>query len=120
MDIIENNGNCLAQTTWHTWANQDGDCDQHGCRGKMYRSGRTHVKAEFSTDGWMAVYMDGTLVNVNDPIPSEQAQHQVHHNMHTNGVQIQSSQWVGWVPKGRCAIGGNLQSSSFSIENIVV
>ena len=53
MDIIENNGNCLAQTTWHTWPNHNGDCDQGGCWGQMYHpnGGLFHLRAEFIADG---------------------------------------------------------------------
>jgi hypothetical protein len=39
MDIIENNGNCIAQSTWHTWPNKSGGCDEGGCEGNMYLKG---------------------------------------------------------------------------------
>jgi len=120
MDIIENNGNCLAQTTWHTWVNHDGDCDQGGCWGQKYRSGVTKVRAEFTTDGWMTVLMDGQKVDVSNPVPSAAAHSYVHDTMASKGAQIQSSQWVGWVPAGNCASGGDLDSSTFSINNVRV
>merc|ERR1712217_630852 len=120
MDIIENNGNCLAQTTWHTWANHDGDCDKGGCEGQLYRNGTTKIRAEFSADGWMTVYMDGTKVDVSHPVPSEKAHQYVHDTMASKGAQIQSSQWVGWVPSGNCPGGGDLGGSTFSIKNIRV
>merc|ERR1712107_133545 len=55
MDIIEMNGNCLAQTTVHTWPNKNGGCDRNGCASAMKVSGKFHVKAEFSVGGWMTV-----------------------------------------------------------------
>lgn len=118
MDIIEMNGNCLAQTTWHTWPNHNGDCDQAGCWGQRYRNGRSHVKAAFSADGWMKVYIDGSEVGVTNPVPSGSARSYVRDTMSRVGAQIQSSQWVGWVPQGNCGGGGDLGSSTFSIENV--
>jgi len=118
MDIIEMNGNCVGQTTWHTWANHNGDCDRGGCAGKMYRSGVSKFHAEFSQDGWMTVTIDGKSVDVNSPHPSEAAHKNVHDTMASRGAQIQSSQWVGWVPSGNCQGGGGLDSSAFSIKNI--
>eukprot|EP00928_Gymnodinium_smaydae_P024532 TRINITY_DN19824_c0_g1_i1.p1 TRINITY_DN19824_c0_g1~~TRINITY_DN19824_c0_g1_i1.p1 ORF type:complete len:320 (+),score=30.22 TRINITY_DN19824_c0_g1_i1:42-1001(+) len=120
MDIIENNGDCLAQTTWHTWPNHNGDCDQGGCWGQRYRSGVSHVRAEFTQDGWMTVLIDGTKVDVVNPVPSENAHKYVRDVMSSKGAQIQSSQWVGWVPAGNCPGGGDLGSSSFSIQNLRV
>lgn len=120
MDIIENNGNCIAQTTWHTWPNHNGDCDQGGCWGQMYRKGKTQIRAEFSSDGWMTVYMDGSKVDVTHPVPSENAHRYVHDTMASKGAQIQSSQWVGWVPSGNCPGGGDLGGSTFSITDVRV
>lgn len=120
MDIIEMNGNCLAQTTWHTWPNHNGDCDQNGCFGQTSRSGKSHIKAEFSTEGWMTVSMDGKKVDVTNPVPSDKAVSYVAATMKRLGAQIQSSQWVGWVPDDNCGAAGDLDSSTFSIKNIRV
>jgi len=120
MDIIENNGNCIAQTTWHTWPNHNGDCDKGGCMGTMYRKGKSHIRAEFTGDGWMNVLIDGRKVNVNNPVPSSNAHRYVHDTMISKGAQIQSSQWVGWVPAGNCPGDGNLGASTFSVQNIKV
>lgn len=117
---MENNGNCLAQTTWHTWANHKGGCDRGGCMGQRYRSGVSHFRAEFSQDGWMTVYIDGRKVDVTHPVPSAAAHKYVHDTMAQKGAQIQSSQWVGWVPGGNCHGGGGLGSSTFSIKNLKV
>ena len=35
MDIIEANGDCAMQTTWHTNPNHNGGCDEGGCAGRM-------------------------------------------------------------------------------------
>jgi len=120
MDIVENNGNCVSQTTWHTWANHQGGCDRGGCMGKKYRSGKSHFRAEFSQDGWMTVFIDGQKVDVTNPVPSASAHKYVHDTMASKGAQIQSSQWVGWVPSGNCQGGGGIWGSTFSIENIRV
>jgi hypothetical protein len=120
MDIVENNGNCLAQATWHTWPNHKGDCDRGGCWGQKYRSGVSQIRAEFSQDGWMTVSVDGQKIDVSNPVPSESAHKYVHDTMASVGAQIQSSQWVGWVPSGNCQGGGGLDSSTYSIKNIKV
>ena len=120
MDIIENNGNCLAQTTWHTWPNKNGDCDQGGCWGQSYISGTFHVKATFSTDGWMQVSINGNNVNVVNPVPSNSAKDYVAQTINSLGVQFHSTQWQGWVPAGTCPGGGSLDSSRFSVRNLRV
>merc|ERR1712232_171092 len=40
--------------------------------------------------------------------------------MASKGAQIQSSQWVGWVPSGNNCGRGDLGSSTFSIRNLRV
>lgn len=122
MDIIENNGNCLAQTTWHTWANYNGGCDRNGCWGQTQRNGVTRVRTEFAADGYMTVYMDGSKVEVANPVPSSDAVAYVNQTMVHNGAQIQSSQWVGWVPTDdSCTTSsGDLSTSAFTISNITI
>lgn len=120
MDIIEMNGDCEAQTTWHTWANHNGDCDQGGCFGQMARHGKSHIKAEFSTEGNMTVSIDGKNVDVTNPVPSDKAVRYVAATMKRVGAQIQSTQWVGWVPAGKCGATGDLDSSTFSVKNVRV
>merc|ERR1719162_126575 len=89
--------------------------------GQTYRSGKTKMRAAFSTDGWMTVFMDGSKVDVTSPVPSEAAHKYVHDTMASKGVQIQSSQWVGWVPGAKeCPGGNNLDGSTFSIRNVRV
>jgi len=120
MDIIENNGGCLSQSTWHTWPNKNGDCDENGCWAQEDIKGknRFHVKAAFSTDGWMSVSIDGVQFQYKNPVPSGNAQAYVAKIMQSTGAQIQSSQWQGWVP-GSCG-SGDLSSSSFTVSNIKV
>uniref|UniRef100_A0A6T8UVI0 Cellulase n=1 Tax=Noctiluca scintillans TaxID=2966 RepID=A0A6T8UVI0_NOCSC len=120
MDIIENNGNCLAQTTWHTWPNHNGDCDEGGCWGqRSLPGGSFQMKAEWSADGWMTVTMDGNVVDVSNPVPSENAKEYMAQQMQSIGAQIQSSQWVGWVPgASNCPGSGDLGSSKYSVRNL--
>jgi len=120
MDIIEMNGNCVGQTTWHTYGNHTGGCDRGGCWGKKYRSGKSHFKASFSTDGWMEVTIDGQKVAVTNPTPNQAEQNVVRDTMNKVGAQIQSSQWQGWVPSGNCPGNGGMSNSQFSIQNIRV
>jgi len=120
MDIIENNGNCLGQTTWHVWPGNQGGCDQNGCYGQKYRSGKTNFKAAFTTTGFMTVYMDGVEVDVIHPKPARKAVEAAVDKMAKVGGRIISSQWEGWAPWGNCGPHGSLSNSSYSIENLVV
>lgn len=119
MDIVENNGNCISQVTWHTWPNHNGGCDQNGCGGTQYASGYRTMRAEFATNGYMTVTIGGNRVNVS-PNPSSDAVNYVAQQTRAYGLQFHSTQWVGWVPGGNCAGGGNLDGSTFSIKNLVV
>lgn len=121
MDIVEMNGNCLAASTVHTWSNHNGGCDKGGCAATTRVSGKFHVKASFSADGWMTVAFNGNNNDGYNPHPSENCKQNVVQNMNSKGAQIQSSQWQGWVPgANQCPGGGNLGSSSFTISNLVV
>jgi len=120
MDIVEMNGNCAAQATWHTWPNHNGDCDQGGCGGVQHVSGQFNVRAEFQSDGWFRVKYNGVEVGYN-PHPSSNAQNYVRETMQSKGATIESSQWVGWVPaENECPGWGDLDSSVFSIRNLRV
>merc|ERR1711920_1108901 len=121
MDIIEMNGNCYAASTVHTWPNNNGGCDRGGCASHMRVSGKFHVMAEFSPDGWMTPVINGYKNEKYNPSPSGNCKANVVQNMNSKGAQIQSSQWTGWVPGGdQCPGGGDLGSSSFTISNVVV
>ena len=48
MDIVEANGNCMAQSTVHTWPNHNVGCDRSGCGATTRINGNFHVKGEFS------------------------------------------------------------------------
>lgn len=121
MDIVENNGNCLSQVTWHTWPNHNGDCDEAGCWGQAYASGSRTVKAEFSGDGNMVVSINGQVVDVSNPVPSNNAKAYVKQQTEDVGLQFHSSQWVGWVPaENSCPGGGWVDGSTFSISNLIV
>lgn len=120
MDLIENNGACFGQTTWHTWPNKNGGCDEDGCYGQFSHGGTFHMKAEFSQDGWMTVSIDGNKIDVSHPVPSKNAQAFVAETMKSKGAQIQSTQWQGWVPKAGACGSGDLGSSVFSVSNVRV
>lgn len=121
MDIIEANGNCAMQTTWHTWPNRQGGCDEAGCGGiKTLPGGKFHMRANFAESGYMSVTLNGATVNVN-PAPSSDAVAKVASTMRSVGAQFHSTQWQGWVPSGgSCPGWGNLGSSVFSVSNVRV
>jgi len=77
------------------------------------------MKAEFSSDGWMRVTMDGQEISV-QPTPSNNARQYVHDTMSAAGGQIHSSQWTGWVPGGNCQGGGDLDGSVFTVSNVTI
>lgn len=121
MDIIEMNGNCAAASTVHTWPNNNGGCDRGGCASIQHVGGKFHVKAEFSPDGWMTVVINGNKNENYNPSPSANCKANVVENFNNKGGQIQSSQWVGWVPAAdQCPGGSDLGSSHFSISNLQV
>lgn len=122
LDFIEANGRCITQTTWHTENGiiGRGNCDKGGCGGtRPVSSPVFNVKASFSVDGAMTVTIDGATINVN-PQPDGDAVAYVHDTVSTSGVQIHSSQWVGWVPGGNCGPAGSLEASTFSISNVKI
>jgi hypothetical protein len=122
MDIIEANGNCAMQTTWHTWPNKNGGCDEDGCAADVrLPGGQFHIRASFSSNGYMTVALNGATVQGFNPTPSGNAIAYVAKTMQTLGAQFHSTQWQGWVPSaGSCPGGGNLGDSSYSVHNIRV
>lgn len=122
LDIIEANGNGCASTSWHTWYNRDGDCDQDGCNAVYGWSGG-HVDVLFDNDGWMHTYINGNEVGSGygtfDRWPSDNAKHQIQSEMSSKGAVIMSTQWSGWVP-GDCGSGGDNPNSRFSIHNVEI
>merc|ERR1719230_2016316 len=70
MDIVEMNGDCLAQTTWHVYEGHGGGCDQNGCWEQTHRSGTSHFHVTFGSSYFMDVYIDGKKVNIAHPNPS--------------------------------------------------
>jgi len=120
MDIVENNGNCFSQVTWHTWPNHNGGCDQNGCWGSQYASGYRTMRAEFNYDGSVIVTIGGNRVYVTNPTPSSSEKAYIAQQTRDVGLQFHSTQWVGWVPGSNCAGGGNLDGSVFAIKNLVV
>jgi hypothetical protein len=119
MDIYEGNGNQNVGTTWHTWFNHNGGCDQGGCEALMNIGGQFHVKAEFGSDGFMHTYFNGNENGGFNPYPSGAAIGSVRDTMISRGVVFSSSQWTGFVP-GAGNVNGDLDNSWFSISNVRV
>merc|ERR1712146_844700 len=106
LDFIEANGHCAYATTWHT----------------TMVSGQMHVKATFSEDGWMTVFVNGQKVDAGavNPHPSARDASALKARMQSHGVVIESSQWRGWVPQGSCGGDYNLGASYFAVQNLHV
>merc|ERR1712028_104706 len=109
----------MGATTWHTWFNHEGGCDQGGCGAGIDMGGQFHVKAEFGTDGWMHTYFNGNEIGGFNPYPSSSAADFVRDTMNSRGVVFSSSQWTGWVP-GPGNVDGDVGNSRFSISNVRV
>ena len=87
MDIVENNGNCVSQTTWHTTPIGKGNCDRGGCEGnrQIPGNGQFHMKAAFAANGWMTVTMDGSEIAVTNPTPDNDARDYVRETLSSIG-----------------------------------
>jgi len=121
LDIIENNGKCLGQTTWHVWGNKDGGCDQNGCYGQYHLddSCQFHMRTEFGEDGSITQYRNGLIVQVNGG-PSGNEKEQIRQNMESTGAALASTQWTGWVPDDGSCGGGDSNGAQFAVTNVVV
>eukprot|EP00936_MAST-01D_sp_MAST-1D-sp1_P000657 g657.t1 len=122
MDICENNGHCVMQTTYHTHGSiGKGNCDRGGCYAhKSIKSKHFHMRAAFGTDGKMTVTMDGDTIDGYHPSPNSDAKDYVKETMAKSGAMIHSSQWTGWVPGGNCGSSGSLNDATFFVENVRV
>lgn len=123
LDITENNGNCLLQTTWHTQTGTGStECNEWGCASQRHISNSYTVNTTFSTSGWMNVYINGVLNDNFTPEPDATAAATIRSTMSTIGAALWSSQWVGWVPDdGSCpSYNGGLDSSVFTVANLEV
>lgn len=117
MDIIENNGKCQMATTWHTYPNHNGGCDEGGCAGSA-RVPATPFKmhASFSMDGYMTTLLNGVPVTVK---PDPNATAVVASTMKARGAMFHSTQWQGWEPdESGCPKGGDLKTSQFTVSNV--
>jgi len=118
MDLIEANGGCAAQSTWHTKFDLDGDCDRAGCgAGFAWTKGR--IRARFDAEG-MHLTVDGiSLDDKYTPMPSAESKRNLTSTMQTVGVNFHSTQWHGWVPaREQCGDQGYNASSTFSVSNV--
>merc|ERR1719359_544897 len=120
LDIVENNGNCKAQTTVHTvplWGNPD--CDRGGCAtlGNIWK-GTFDVITHWAEDGTMTVTMNDQHFN---PPMTWRAKEILRKTMNERGALLVSSQWTGWVPcEYCCPQGGDLAASKFKISDVKI
>jgi len=123
LDFLEANGHCAYATTWHTTMVGGQNCDVGGCQHIGKANNINHVKAAFSNDGWMAVFVNGEKVDAGtvNPHPSSKDAAALKARMQSHGVVIESSQWgPGWVPQPSCGGDGNKDASSFKVYNLRV
>jgi len=111
-DLIESNGNCGAQTSYHHFAGNTGQID---FQYKYPSSGLVHIDVHFSATGNSFTIKGSqqgvTFVNKAMAIHASAISHAV----------IVSSLWQGWVPdcNGRCssAVSGG---ATYTVENLLV
>jgi hypothetical protein len=108
LDFIENNGNCVAQTAFHT---DPSGGEKGGHNIALTGIGNNvHVRAAWSGDGGhLSVLVNGNE-HGGEGLGDQLAQY---------GAVLYSSQWTGWVP-GSCPGDGNLDASSFSVSNVKI
>jgi hypothetical protein len=122
LDMVENNGKCGGQTTWHVWGNHQGGCDQDGCHANYgLPNCKFHMKTEFGSDGSITQYKDGQALSISI---SDSEKAQIKSNMESTGAAIASTQWGnGWVPDCNGledALGVSDGSETFAVTNVVV
>merc|ERR1711998_739265 len=88
MDLVENNGNCMMQTTWHTFPNSDENCDEGGCGASSATSGLASYNASFTEDGYMTVTQNGMSVDSYNNDPSSAAMEVVVSTMRETGAAL--------------------------------
>merc|ERR1712050_236316 len=107
LDFVENNGNCVGATTFHT---DPGGGDKGGTQYTGNIGNNFHVRAEWDQSG-------NTLsVTVNGHHYSGKG---MGDQLKKHGAVLYSSQWTGWVP-GHCGGDGNLGASTFSVSNLKI
>jgi len=136
LDIDENNGNEIGQTTWHIWGNTSGGCDQNGCLGQYWLNPcKYHMRTEFAEDGDIKQFVNGVEIKIDRYGPlgdhaslGDAEKAEIVNQMNSNGAAIMSTQWSGWVPVSAASRGHKshkppsaaAMNSTFAITNVVV
>ena len=124
VDWVETNGNCGGQTTLHTIEGPGVGCTAWGCANSYHYNGKTkfHMKITYGTDGQWNTYRDGVLIGPQqlNPVPQGSDWAKLKEQYSQRGAVIYSSQWVGWVPVPECGQSGDLNSSRFTISNLII
>jgi len=125
VDWIETNGNCGGQTTLHTVQGPGNDgCTAWGCANSYHYNGKSkfHMKITYDADGTWRTYRDGQLIGPQhlSPQPKSSDVAKLKEQYSQRGAVIYSSQWVGWVPVSDCGSSGDLNSSRYTISNLVI
>jgi len=141
LDIQENNGNCRSHLGVHTWPDHNGGCDQGGCLGQANIQGKRTYRLTFNSEGGFKLkyQLEGKHtwypLSLTDHISGggrtwTDAKARIKQLMESNGFQIHSSQWEGWVPttnaaeppfdSNLCTNNGGIEDSYFYIWNVIV
>lgn len=106
-----------------TQVNDETNCGRGGCQAIANLPGDDvfHIKADFSPDGSMTVYLNGCPVDSYNIAPSDTARQTVAETMRSSGAVIEYSLWSGWVPNRlSCERGGDLTGSHTEVYNLRV
>jgi len=125
LDVVESNGDCGGQTTFHTVEGPGDDgCTSWGCKSDFAYQGKTtfHMLMEFDLDGTVSVHRNGAKLTGFTPQPDNRASDMIMAFHESTGALIMGSQWVGWVPGvGDCSTAmGDLEASSYDVRNLKI
>jgi len=124
LDWLESNGHCKGATTIHTIPGPGSNgCTAWGCRTTYTVDSPTfHMRVEYGQDGSETILRDGQALGGYDPAPDGSTWGKIKSEMQGKGVVLYGSEWTGWVPEDTCGgpNAGDLDASSYSINNIVV
>lgn len=124
LDWLESNGHCAGASTLHTIPGPGSNgCTAWGCRVEYTTDNpKFSMRVEYGTDGSQTIFKDGQALTGFNPSPDGSTWSKIQSEMNSKGVILYGSEWTGWVPHDTCGgpNPGDLDASSYSIDNIVV
>jgi len=121
VDWLEANGHCGAAMTIHAIEGPGNGCTAWGCRASYdLKSTKYHYRIDYHTDGKVTVSRNGHVIPDLYPTPGGDIWATIREINQRHGSVIYSSEWVGWVPREGCGTNGDLQSSAFTVSNLMI